>query len=114
MTEPKNIWLVDAEGRKARVTPDEVDTWTPRGWAKTSEPEAADMVWLQHHETGGKQLFAHDVVEQWQALGWEPAAPPPPVDLTKDLQLVDVKDEAADTKPTKSTKAASGGSNKES
>lgn len=105
-TNPKQTWLVDAEGRKAQVLAADVDTWKPHGWAEADEPEATDMVWLQHSETGGKALFAQPVVDTWKALGWEPAAPPEPVDLTKDQNLVDPQVHAPAAEAPK--KAASG------
>ncbi len=119
MAEPTHFWLSDAEGNRAFVTRDEVDTWKPRGWKTTDEPTydtAEVMVWLQHEVTNGKARFAASVVPQWQALGWHPTAPPAPVDLTKDPQLTDLTEEpaASDVTPKKSTKAASGGSTKES
>lgn len=119
MADPKNIWLIDAQGTYARVAENKVDDWKPLGWDVADEPaydSAEVMVWLQHEITGGRQRFAAPVVPQWQALGWHPTAPPAPVDLTRDPQLTDPAEEpASHATPKKSTtKAASGGSNKES
>lgn len=120
MTEPKNTWLADAEGNRALVETSAVDHWKPLGWSAVPEPTYTSpdvMVWLKHEVTGGRARFAEAVVPTWQALGWHPSEPPTPVDLTKDPQLTDQTEEpvASDATPKKSTtKAASGGSNKES
>jgi hypothetical protein len=90
MTEKQKYWLTDTSGAKALVEgADERDRWRPHGWAETDAPVAGDLVWLQHDVHGGRQLFAAAAAEQWAGLGWRPSAPPEPVDLTKDPQLVD-------------------------
>jgi hypothetical protein len=90
MTEKQKYWLTDTSGAKALVEgADERDRWLPHGWAETDAPVVGDLVWLQHDVHHGRQLFAAAAAEQWAGLGWHPSAPPEPVDLTKDPQLVD-------------------------
>ncbi len=92
------VWLVDAEGTRARVeSAADADYWKPFGWADSVEPATADecFVWLQHEITGGKARFACSAAPQWAGLGWHPSAPPEPIDLTHDPELVDVKEEPA-------------------
>lgn len=95
----QSYWIRDIEGVKALVEGAETrDTWVKvHGWQLTEEPTSTDLVWLQHNETGGKARFAAEAAPQWAGLGWHPSAPPEPVDLTKDPQLVDQP--AADLAP---------------
>lgn len=109
-------WLADVDGVKASVEgADERDRWTKvHGWAVTAEPVAGDLVWLQHEETGGRQVFAAEAAPQWEGLGWHPCPPPEPADLTKDPQLVDQPAAPAVAEPDKpKTRAAAGGESKE-
>lgn len=86
-----NYWLTDGYGNKAvAVGVEELDRWVPRGWSEATEPVDGERVWMRHTDHGGHQLFAAGVVETWRALGWEPSAPPEPVDVLHDAQLVDV------------------------
>ena len=104
-------WLADGYGSKALVEgADERDRWVPRGWAEADEPAGEDRVWMQHGEHKGRAQFPAAVVETWQALGWKPAAPPEPVDVLHDAQLVDVAPDAkeAPASTASDTRAASG------
>lgn len=95
MTEKKYEWIANSDGDYARVDPDAVDTWIPRGWKIAPAPTVADgdrKVWLKHELHGGLARFSAAVAPQWASLGWHPADPPVPVDLTKDPQLVDQPD----------------------
>ncbi|WP_422744355.1 hypothetical protein ACN27B_08725 [Micromonospora sp. WMMD754] len=108
-----NYWLTDGYGAKALATgAEERDRWVPRGWSESTEPAGSDQVWMRHTDHGGHAQFAADVVETWRALGWEPSAPPEPVDVLHDAQLVDVQSTstAASTTSTSPTtsKPASG------
>lgn len=87
----QTYWLTNVDGVKALVEgADERDRWTRiHGWTVSDEPAAGDLVWLQHETTGGRQAFAAEAAPQWEGLGWHPAPPPEPADLTKDPQLVD-------------------------
>ncbi len=90
MTQKQEYWITDADGAKALVVgADERDRWRVHGWTEAGAPAGLDRVWLQHEETGGRQLFAAEAAPTWSALGWHPAAPPEPVDLTRDPQFVD-------------------------
>ena len=111
MPETKKSWLVDAEGNYAAVEPGEIDTWIPRGWSRAQDGPQSSFVWLQHEVHGGKAKFPVAAVANWESLGWHPAAPPEPVDVTKDPVLVDVADEPPSSKKTKS--ATSGETGKE-
>lgn len=84
-------WVTSVDGAKAVLEgADARDRWTKvHGWTITTEPQPGDRVWLEHAETGGKQIFAAEAAPQWEGLGWHPTSPPEPVDLTKDPQLVD-------------------------
>ncbi|WBB73232.1 hypothetical protein O7602_26690 [Micromonospora sp. WMMD1128] len=91
MAEKKTYWLGDGYGNAAFVEgAAERDRWVPRGWSEADEPSGTEMVWMHHPQTGGRQRFAAGVIEQWVALGWEPSAPPEPVDVLHDAQLVDI------------------------
>ncbi|WP_329013233.1 hypothetical protein OG271_04030 [Micromonospora rifamycinica] len=103
-----DYWLTDGYGNKALVVgAEERDRWVPLGWAETTEPAGDDMVWMRHAGHGGHAQFAAGVVETWQSLGWEPSAPPEPVDVLHDDHLVDVTAPAAEPQ-TPASKAASG------
>lgn len=107
-------WLTDGYGSKALVEgAEERDRWKPAGWSETDEPSGEDMVWLAHAEHGGRQRFAAAAVASWQALGWQPCAPPEPVDLLRDRALSDARPAIADVdsappKSAKATRATSG------
>jgi hypothetical protein len=90
--------------RPARSTPT-----SQVGWATAGEPSGDAFVWLEHETTGGKARFPLAVLPQWQVLGWQPGAPPKPVDTLRDPQLVasDAVDASQDdAKPTKTAIAA--------
>jgi hypothetical protein len=109
MPEIKRTFLVDSDGVYASVPAGEVDTYIPLGWATAGEPSGDAFVWLEHETTGGKARFPLAVLPQWQVLGWQPGAPPKPVDTLRDPQLVasDAVDASQDdAKPTKTAIAA--------
>lgn len=98
MTPKKQTWLIDAEGTYALVDTADVDMWKPLGWAVSDSDPAYTIdqfAWLQHETHGGLQRFPLASVPHWAALGWYPAPPPRPVDLTKDSALVDVPETPA-------------------
>ncbi|MBQ1064472.1 hypothetical protein [Micromonospora sp. C41] len=109
-------WLTDGYGAHALVEgAEERDRWVPRGWSETAEPTGEGRVWMRHTDHGGHQLFAAGVVETWRALGWEPSAPPEPVDVLHDEQLVDVaavQGGPAAQSTTNTTEAAASGNTK--
>lgn len=110
-------WMTDGYGSTALVEgADERDRWKPLGWSEATEPAGDDMVWMAHPESGGRQRFAAAVIEQWQGLGWRPAAPPEPVDVLHDPQLVGQAAPVASAAAPKSTErtAASGTTSRES
>ncbi len=55
----------------------------------TSEPADDRQVHVAHAATGGQATLPYGVLAAWGVLGWVPAGPPAPVDLTKDPVLVD-------------------------
>lgn len=55
----------------------------------TAEPAADRQVYVSHEQSGGHAVLPYGVLAAWGALGWVPAGPPAPVDLTKDPVLVD-------------------------
>jgi hypothetical protein len=97
MAEPKTQWVTNVDGHLALVDVAAADLWKVAGWNPVDEPAFTGdrMVWLRHETTGGRALFAAAVVPIWSALGWHPTDPPAPIDLTKDPDLVDVKEEPA-------------------
>lgn len=109
----KTYWLTDGYGNKAQVTgAAERDRWVPLGWSETIEPAGDERVWMRHTDHGGHAQFAAGVVETWRALGWEPSAPPEPVDVLHDEQLVDVAPASTPAAETKSTETAASGNTK--
>ncbi|HEY9414673.1 MAG TPA: hypothetical protein VIQ30_07945 [Pseudonocardia sp.] len=116
MAEKKTYWLTDGYGNSAQVVgAEERDRWVPRGWSETTEPTGDERVWMHNATTDGRAQFAAGVVETWRALGWEPSAPPEPVDVLHDEQLVDVA--PAQTQPaaqstTNNTETAASGNTK--
>ena len=116
MAEKKTYWLTDGYGNKALVTgAEERDRWVPLGWSETTEPVDAEMVWMHNATTDGRAQFAAGVVETWRALGWEPSAPPEPVDVLHDEQLVDVapaQPAAQSTTDSSKTETAASGNTK--
>ncbi|MCZ7440814.1 hypothetical protein O7598_30805 [Micromonospora sp. WMMC241] len=111
MAEKKTYWLTDGYGTHALVEgAAERDRWVPRGWSEADEPAGAEMVWMHHPDTDGRQMFAAGVVETWRALGWVPSAPPEPVDVLHDAQLVDVAPAAVPVaESTSNTESAASG-----
>jgi len=74
-----NYWMADGYGAKALIVgADERDRWKPLGWAEADEPAAGERVWLRHEDHRGRALFPAEVVELWQAKGWQPSDPPAP------------------------------------
>lgn len=70
----------------------ERDQWVRvHGWTETSEPGDDQQVHVVNEETGGRGQLPYGPVRDglWAGLGWRLAAPPEPVDLTKDPALVD-------------------------
>jgi hypothetical protein len=55
----------------------------------TTEPAADRQVHVANAATGGQAVLPYGVLAAWGVLGWVPAGPPAPVDLTKDPVLVD-------------------------
>lgn len=69
----------------------------------TSEPAGDRQVYVAHTATGGHAVLPYGVLAAWGVLGWVPAGPPAPVDLTKDPVLVD---QAEPVKPKTAAPAA--------
>lgn len=113
MAEKKTYWLTDGYGNKAQVAgAEERDRWVPRGWSETTEPAGEERVWMRHTVHQGHAQFAAGVVETWRALGWEPSAPPEPVDVLHDAQLVDVAPAPVPAASSNSTETATSGNTK--
>lgn len=81
------FWIADPDGAKAFVegATDREEWVRVRGWTEAAAPSAGDFVWLQHEVSEGRQKFPFESVHQWAPLGWHPAQPAPPADLTKAL-----------------------------
>lgn len=88
------IWLKNLAGAKALVADvAERDRWAPHGWAVTTAPAETDMVWTRNPDVQDPGLIPWSAREYWLGRGWEPAAPPEPVDPTRDPVLSDTADE---------------------
>jgi hypothetical protein len=111
MTEKHTYWLVDLNGVKAQVTGvEERARWTPRGWAEADEPTADERIWASCDGVELPAMFPYGAWrELWQHKGWQPSAPPEPIDPITGVRAVapvptEQPDEPADTKSqTKST-----------
>lgn len=44
----------------------------------------ADWIWMRHPDGTEPARFPADAAEVWQARGWEPCAPPPEPDPTRE------------------------------
>lgn len=44
----------------------------------------ADWVWMRNKETGGRQRFAAEAVDEWKRMGWEESEPPAEPNLALD------------------------------
>lgn len=74
------------------------------GYTEVTGPLADDrQVHVANAATGGQATLPYGVLAAWGVLGWVPAGPPAPVDLTKDPVLVD---QAEPTKPKTAAPAA--------
>lgn len=109
MTKNK-YWLHDATGVYAQVEgADQRDYWTRvQGWSEASEPGPTDQVHVQHDEAGRGRLPFGAIGGGWDGLGWSVAAPPEPVDMTKDPVLVDQPPALAEPVKPASAPASSG------
>lgn len=111
----QTYWVKDLTGVHAQVEGvDQRDYWTKvQGWSETGEPSRTDQVHVEHPDAGRGQLPYGAIVGGWDALGWLPTAPPEPVDLTKDPQLVDQPAAEAVPAELEKTAPASGTTSKE-
>lgn len=109
----KNFLITDADGVKAVVdSVAERDRWIRvHGASEAAAVVPGDRVWLRHTIHGGYAALPAEAAEQWAALGWQPSAPPEPVDTTKDPALTDPAPAAEPEKTP--TRTAAGGDQKE-
>lgn len=113
MSSTNSYWISDPNGgAKALVdSATERDRWTQVfGWNEAAEPVSGDMVWVHNAQTDGRAKLPHDTLAEggyWRGVGFAPAAPPEPVDLTKDPALRDQQAPARTApSPAASTAAA--------
>jgi hypothetical protein len=109
-------WIADVDGVKALVDgADERDFWVRvHGWSETTEPEGLEFVWLQNEEHGGKGKFNAQAVPLWTDRGWQPCAPPEPVNLAIPPERAAAPEPAKPAETPKSTsKSATSGDKKE-
>lgn len=105
----KQYWLAGPNAEKAVVEGTaERDRLFPHGWRETSEPVDGDFVWMSHPDPdiGNPGLLPWSAREYWQGIGWEPSAPPEPVNPALDPVLND-KAALADETPAEAKKPAS-------
>lgn len=105
MAENKTGWMSNGT-EWALVDKGDADTWKPRGWSAADEPtDDAAFVYMEHPDEGvtGKARLPWGARAYWQGIGFAPAAPPDPVDLTRDPHLRDQRAEKAPAKPAKAT-----------
>ena len=91
----------------------ERDRWVQiHGYAESSEPADDQQVHVVNETTGGRAQLPYGPLRDglWAGLGWRLAAPPEPVDLTKDPALVD---QAVVVPATKTESAAPAATSKE-
>jgi len=86
-------WLTRADEPFALVEgAAERDRWVQiHGYAESAEPTDDQQVHVVNDNTGGRGALPYGPLRDgiWGGLGWRPAAPPEPVDATKDPALVD-------------------------
>jgi hypothetical protein len=73
--------------------------------------DKTNWVWLEHPETGGKQLFAPAAAPLWRGKGWFDTDPAPEPNVLRDeipaSELVPIDEPV--TAPEKSTEPAAAG-----
>jgi hypothetical protein len=91
MTEKTQYWLRNpADGTFAVADgAEERDRLIPLGSELADEPTDPDFVWMRHDDIADPARIPFGAREHFLARGWTFGAPPAPVDLTKDPQLVD-------------------------
>ena len=104
MTDKQKYWLTDLAGTRAFVEgADERARWIPRGWTDADEPTDADLVWVRCEGVDEPGRLAYGALrEVFHAKGWEPSAPPEPIDPITGVRPpapVPTADAAADSKP---------------
>lgn len=87
----KNVyWVRSLEGTYGQVTgAAERDRWAPLGWKESDEPADTDFVWMRADGIEQPARYPYAAREYWASRGWTVAAPPEPVDDTKDPALAD-------------------------
>lgn len=107
MSEKQTYWLADPDGRKALVAGVEQRArWVPLGWQDSTEPAGTEQVWLRHDVTGGRALFAAQVLDVWAEKGWHPSDPPEPESLFNTPPAAPQFREPAAVKPKTAAPAA--------
>lgn len=108
MTE-STYWLAGPTGEKAVVEGDaERDRFSPHGWKESTAPADGDFVWMSHPDTQKPGLIAWGAREYWQGVGWQPSAPPEPVNPAIDPTLVDASEKPVEAKKAAPAKARAG------
>lgn len=85
------LWVSDQSGSKATIPAADRDHWKLHGWTASDEPADGDFVWMEHPDDGIARpgLVAYAARDYWQGIGWQPSAPPEPVNPTRDPALTD-------------------------
>lgn len=94
-------WVKNLAGEKALVDDADRDRWKLHGWTEADEPTDREFVWMEHADDGVTQpgLVPWGARDYWQGIGWEPSAPPEPVNPTRDPVLTDAGVRAAEQPP---------------
>lgn len=84
------MWLKNLAGEKALVGDvAERDRWAPHGWTVTGAPTDREFVYMRHPDLSQPGLIPWGARAYWTGIGWQPSAPPEPVNPTKDPALAD-------------------------
>lgn len=83
----ETLWVCDVAGNKACVSAADRDRWTVHGWSETVPPVDGEFVWMAKDDVTHPGLIPWAARDYWQGIGFEPAAPPEPVNPTRDPAL---------------------------
>lgn len=87
-------WIQSSTGKAVVDGSDERDRFVRlHGWVDASEPADGDFVWMSHPDDGiaNPGLVPWAARDYWQGIGWQPSAPPEPVNPAVDPVLTDTR-----------------------
>jgi hypothetical protein len=89
------FWIQSGTAKAVVEGAEERDRFTLlHGWSEATEPADGDFVWMAHpdDDIAKPGLVAWAARAYWQGIGWQPAAPPEPVNPAVDPVLTDARD----------------------